>query len=221
MREIIQDLKRQVVGEDAWLQKKVDPTRRFLENEQYLRKNFPELQAGGRTFLDIGPGPGYTMSVARRWGNRVLGVDAISGFGGMGDGYLGYSVLNHIELELNVCYCGWDFLNEFVEDESVDCLNMRGSFEQCMSGVMVGVPHHEHHKSDALAWDIERARIQYMKLAILSQDALKHRGRVVIHANGSANHADIKSVFVSTMSQYGGIQGCWVEDKLYYGTKLS
>jgi SAM-dependent methyltransferase len=173
--------------EDRWLAKKVDRTRRLREHTDFLNNYLPELFRRKGKFVDIGPGPGESMEIARALGSVAIGYDAPTIEGGMGKSYLEYSKLMHFRQMLNVKYVTRDVILRDVRD--VDFVVMRGSVEQVFHDCMTGPPHHLHQKASELEWNIEKSRIELPRFLQQISESLAPGGVVVIHANGSQNNA--------------------------------
>lgn len=173
--------------DDEWLANKVDRDRRLKEHVDFLTTYLPELFRRKGKFVDIGPGPGESMEIARALGNVTIGYDAPTIEGGMGESYLEYSKLMHFRQMLNVKYVTRDVILRDVRD--VDFVVMRGSIEQVFHDCMIGLPHHLHQKASELEWNIEQSRIELPRFLQQVSESLAPGGVVVIHANGSQNDA--------------------------------
>ena len=95
-----------------YLAKKYNREVRIKEHFDFLRTYCPDILLGGDGLvIDIGPGPGEALEICREYGWKTIGVDAPSGDGGMGTGYVKLSRMLHERQGLDVRYCGWqDFV---------------------------------------------------------------------------------------------------------------
>ena len=175
---------------DPWLAKKLDPDRRNREISAYFEKYCQELidePLDSNYVIDVGPGAGEFLSLARSKGHRILGIDAPSGDGGMGHNYLQASRLFCEQRDVTVEYIGlsrWLHGNPLAM--SVRFINMRGSIEQCFAQYMEGLPHHVHHDCRQLNWRRTRATQEAFESMMASyRRMLVSGGAVLIHANGS------------------------------------
>lgn len=174
---------------DPYLKGKYDRDRRLREARQYLDDFIKPIQKIG-LFIDIGPGPGELMEVARVLGFSVLGYDAPSGQGGMGDKYLELSRLLHRRQRLDVRYGG---VEQFVGHSegfagTAAVVNLRGSIEQCFAEHLDGPPHHLHHDRRQQRWKFDdslRAKIHWFvaRIAVV----LGKDGIAAIHCNGTGD----------------------------------
>ena len=189
--------------------KKTDRARRLRENSEYIERYCPQLMPlEPMVVIDIGPGPGEFLEIARSFGNEVHGIDARTGDGGMGAKYLRYSELMTDRQELSVDYYG---LGRWIKDISTswhgaaDLINSRGSIEQAMSGHMDGPPHDEHHKCDRLSWNEGgETRDAFDELFAAFNRMLRPGGKVLIHANGAAN-VDFYDELVTDVAEANGM----------------
>ena len=166
---------------------------RLEEHFEYLDKHFPDMIELGKDsglVLDIGPGEGELLEIARALGYEILGIDA-SSVAGMGYKYLRYSKLMHERQGIPVYYNGlgcWlkETQNNLEIRSTFVFINMRGSIEQCFAEHLVGVPHDEHHKATDMNWrctgETQDAFAHMFRVFFL---LLRPNGRVVIHANGT------------------------------------
>ena len=218
--DFLREQQDELLSENQWLREKINPARRRHDHKAYIQKNFPELAKGmpQKRFLDIGCGPAESLMVVKDNGHVAMGIETPIGTGGMGDDYVSYAIRNHILNDLNVIYGPALKAVREIQEDSFDCVNMRGSLEQCFAVCMKGRPHHEHHNASLLEWDMPAASLALFRFGSAVAHMLSGRGRIVIHANGSRNHSDFKPVLVKEFAA-AGINGYWIEDALYYGTK--
>ena len=175
---------------DPWLAKKLDPERRSRQISAYFEKYCQELidePLDDNYVIDVGPGAGEFLSIARSKGHRILGIDASDGNGGMGEKYLEASRLFCEQRDVPVEYVGLEqWLHRHPMVMSVRFINMRGSIEQCFSEHLEGMPHHVHHDCRQLDWLRTRATQEAFESMMASyRRMLVSGGSVLIHANGS------------------------------------
>jgi hypothetical protein len=174
---------------DQWLRRKLDRARRLREHYEYLNENCPDLASClPGIVVDIGPGDGVLLEIARAHGHTGVGIDAPDGAGGMGNPYLQASKLMHQRQNLTVFY--ERFENWKPPEELLGkCVlaNSRGSVEQVFSSYMKGKPHDQHHVAKELRWkqesDTEEALFRFVNKI---SELLREGGILLIHANGSA-----------------------------------
>lgn len=175
---------------DTWLKRKTDRQRRLREHADYLSNLCPELKefASGLC-IDIGPGCGETLEIAREFGHDILGIDAEAGHSGMGNEYLRVSQLMCERQKVPVRYVG--FLPWLREGDptlkgTAVFVNMRGSIEQALSRYQIGEPHHVHQNCKNLDWKVNgRTRDIFVFMFTKFKEFLRPGGKVVIHANGT------------------------------------
>lgn len=218
--DFLREQQDELLSQNQWLREKINPGRRKHDHKAYIQKSFPELGKGmpEKRFLDIGCGPAESLMVVQENGHKAVGIETPVGTGGMGDDYVSYAIRNHILNDLNVVYGPALKVVRRLPEESFDCVNMRGSLEQCFASCMLGRPHHEHHNASLLEWNLETAAMSLFQFGSAVCHLLSAKGRFVIHANGSRNHSEFKPVLVKEFAS-AGIKGYWMEDALYYGTK--
>ncbi len=145
---------------DAYLRKKYNRKTRLAEHLQYIAQNCPEiLNAEPGMVVDLGPGAGELLEMARVFGHRAIGIDAPTGEGGMGEGYLRLSKLMHVRQKLDVEYIGGPAFFQTLSKLDVAglvgdmvLLNARGSFAQCWAEHVGGPPHHINHDCKQQYW---------------------------------------------------------------------
>lgn len=195
---------------DPWLRHKTDRERRLREHLAYCQKYLPMLATGPREwFVDIGPGCGETLEIARGLHHWALGIDAESGVGGMGDSYLRACRFMHTRQELDIAYCGFpawiDRVSKYPSgEESVTIINSRGSWEQAFAEHMDGEPHHLHHDCKRLSWRWDAALKERMRLVLTTfRNMLLPGGVIMIAANGSANVDEYEREMLSAAFDVG------------------
>lgn len=175
---------------DKWLARKVDRNRRVGEHLRYVLRHCPQIRTvEPGLVIDVGPGPGELLEIARALGHEHQGIDAPDGVGGMGDKYVEYSRMMHQRQGLAVDYKG--FL-AWLEDPPIGnravLINLRGSIEQSLCDFMTGDPHHEHQDCKQLEWEFgERLVATVDKMCSVFRSLLRDDGCVLIHCNGSAS----------------------------------
>ena len=190
-----------LVGGNPWLRKKLNRKRRIRNHADYLAKYVPEFEAMPPAYvLDLGPGAGELLEIARWYGHNAIGLDAESGKHGMGEPYVQACRLMHQRQRLAVLYCGIDGLLRTGDHRDAMirsragrfCLiNSRGSVEQMFHDCLHGPPHDEHHECHQLAWqDTDWTRNRLAAFFQTMEDLLQPGGVLLIHANGASNTAD-------------------------------
>jgi hypothetical protein len=111
--------------------------------------------AGG--VVDVGPGFGHFLEVVRDLGCPAFGIEATTGDGGMGDEYLALSRLLIQRQRLPVMCIGFrNWLALVRKDSGVaadkQLINFQGSWAQCWSHHLGGVPHHVNHNAGEQYW---------------------------------------------------------------------
>ncbi len=184
-----------------FLAKKYDRAKRIAENAKYIDDYLPELRAAKPDVIvsrvepgfviDIGPGPGEFLEIARALGHIVLGIDAAVGEGGMGDDYLDLSRLMTDRQEIAVEYIGfqkWLSEDRQILDGECNFINCRGSIEQAFADCMTGPPHDEHQCCRKLRWKEDHlTATRFIRMFQRFRTMLRSGGIVLIHANGSAD----------------------------------
>lgn len=181
--------------EDPWLKKKLVRDNRFKEHYDYIDQYLPEIKtAEPGLVIDLGPGCGELLEIARKYKHDILGVDAEVGSGGMGEGYLRVSQLMTQRQKIPVEYVGFsiwiqqDFCNL---TSSVAVINSRGSIEQMFHEHMEGEPHDKHQCCGKLTWKITGTlRDEFFRMFRTFWMLLRPGGVVRIHANGARNTDD-------------------------------
>jgi len=193
--------RRRQLLKDPWLKRKTDRLRRLREHAEYLQKFCPEIvtiEPKGLV-IDIGPGPGELLEIARYYGHEVMGIDAeIESRGGMGNEYLEYSQLMAQRQDITVHYCGFlwwmdnvlTFGTQQWHEMPASCvlINSRGSIEQTMCDYMDGVPHDVHHDCKLLSWrENGETADAFEGLFVKIKKLLRPGCSLLINANGAAN----------------------------------
>lgn len=178
---------------DGFIAKKYERRRRLVDKLQYIKAFCMHLLAPGPGLvIDVGPGPGEFLEIVRSAGRDVLGIDAPSGSGGMGDKYVRLSQLMHLRQNLRVNYAGLlEFIPTKLSQElagTAVLVNLQGSIEQCFAQYMEGEPHDQHHDCKQLSWRIDNAlRAKLCEMFATFASWLIPDGHVLIYCNGAAN----------------------------------
>lgn len=180
--------------ETEFVRRKTDRGRRMHEHQEYVSRWLLDAfhQSPGLV-IDIGPGCGELLELARAAGHDILGVDAPEGDGGMGDEYLAACRLMHERQRIPVVYMrllDWLAQETVIGEFAGRCVavNFRGSIEQCFSDYMLGEPHHVHQDAKRLAWREDEATAETIDAAMLRlASLLRHGGHLAIAFNGASN----------------------------------
>jgi SAM-dependent methyltransferase len=200
---------------DEWLRKKLNRSRRLQEHWEYVDAYAPELyKASSGCVLDLGPGAGELLEIARYYNHNAIGLDAPDGKGGMGNAYVRACSLMHSRQKLCVTLCGLDALlfgegGEQITDraEQFVLINSRGSFEQMFADCMEGEPHHLHHDCKRLAWrDTPITRAKLRLFFEFMHNLLRPGGSLLIFANGSANTDVGKRLTLDAAEEVSGLR---------------
>lgn len=186
--------------DNPWLASKLERAKRIDESYKYIGEHLPEMFLMPKgVVIDIGPGPGEFLEIARNLGHDAIGIDAETGDGGMGNEYLRVSQLMTLRQNINVTYTGFEtWVKRFGVDgcwdiskseNTIAVINSRGSIEQCLSDYMTGTPHDQHHRSDQLDWKMETATSEILLDAFeVFAKLLRPGGILLIHANGTGSN---------------------------------
>ncbi len=177
---------------DAYLRKKYNREARVIEHRQYITQNCPEIiTAEPGLVVDLGLGAGELLEFARAFGHRAIGIDAPTGEGGMGNGYLRLSKLMHVRQKLDVDYTGGPaFFRELAKLSNAEIygdmvlLSARGSWAQCWAKYVGGPPHHINHDCTQQYWIwSDRLRVEWRRAFRAMFKHLRPGGCVLIAAN--------------------------------------
>jgi SAM-dependent methyltransferase len=195
---------------DEYVGTKVNRRKRLAQKKAYIRHFMPELFRGGGFVLDLGPGPGEFLEIARSYGNAVLGMDATMDDSEMGDEYIQLSRLLTQKQGIPVLYSG---ITVFLEkemplpfaDNYFTHINSQGSIEQIFHNYLIGIPHRVL-KGSVLSWNME-ART----LSILSKffeeiaRVLMPGGIFFIYANGTKNEDEFEHLIGDIVQKIGSL----------------
>ncbi len=188
--------------QDDWLRKKLERVARVREHFDYLNQYAPEfwdMEPG--TVIDIGPGLGELLEIARACGCGHLGMDTLSGSGGMGQKYVDAAILMSERQNINTLYTdlgAYGLLDyQFKEGNltyrclraaDVAFVNSRGSWEQIFHDHMTGPPHHKHQDCKRLSWQLDKSLQRQWEIAFdFIASILRPGGVFLLHCNGAQN----------------------------------
>jgi hypothetical protein len=203
-----------LVKEDYIQRKCSNRKKRFSDLKGYLNQLAPEILAEQNKNLshlyviDIGPGPGELLEIARKHGYNHLGFDASIDDCEMGDNYIQYSSLMARTQNLNIEYC--DFYQVMrklpLGDNSCALINSRGSIEQVYRSHLQGVPHKIHKDAKQLEWIIDDSlKTAFLDMFSEFSRVLVVGGTVLIHGNGASNVEKYNDLIIETVSKIEGI----------------
>ena len=181
---------------DDYLRKKYNREARVKEHLEYIRAYIPEITKSGKGLVvDIGPGAGEFLEWCRKFGWQTLGIEAVSGDGGMGDEYLRLSKLMHERQKIDVRYCGWQGFVEYLHSGTCTLkaalFNLRGSWAQCYADFVDGPAHHLHHDVRQQRWRFgETLRLRWQRAFMVMGQHLLPEGRILIVANRLGEKSD-------------------------------
>jgi len=143
---------------NPFVKRKLNRERRARDKAQYVMQYVPEATTMQGTVVDVGCADGLFLEYARAAGNAVVGIDASTGEGGMGDDYLAAAALLSDRQGITVFRTGF---NEFVHamcadvrEESCVVFNFQGSWAMLHweLGYIIGEPHDQHQDTKQLAF---------------------------------------------------------------------
>jgi len=197
---------------DEYLARKYDRDKRLKEHIEYLTKLCPEMfQEGphrGLNVIDIGPGPGELLEIARCLGYNSIGFDAKMDDCEMGSPYIELSKLLVERQKLDVRYCGFEnILTDLpVEKNSTFLINSRGSIEQVFKDHLIGIPHRHHHDAKRLSWSMSEDMVgDFTRLFTEASKILIPGGFFIIHGNGTTNTREYHEMILKVTSEVDGI----------------
>lgn len=188
--------------------------KRIKDIKNYINSLAPEILSESNRnlsnlfIIDIGPGPGELLEVARDHGYNHLGYDALIDDCEMGNEYIRYSYLMSKRQNLNIKYC--DFYNSIgnlnIPENSTALINSRGSIEQVFRSHLEGVPHKQHKDAQQLSWIIDDNLDQ--KLTLMFKEFYKilvTNGVILIHGNGAKNVDEYHNLLVKVVASIDGL----------------
>ncbi len=195
---------------NPWLKNKLVRENRLKEHFEYVDQYLPEIKtAEPGLVIDLGPGCGELLEIARKNRHDVLGVDAKTGDGGMGDKYLRASQLMTQRQKIPVEYVGF---SEWIQQDfcnltsSVVVINSRGSIEQMYHDHMHGEPHDRHQCCGKLAWKITGIlQDEFIRMFRVLWTLLRPGSVIRIHANGARN-TDEYDLLIRECSKTSGLK---------------
>jgi SAM-dependent methyltransferase len=193
---------------DPYLSLKYDRERRLSDKMEYVDELAVEIRSGGRV-LDLGPGPGEFLEVARSFGCRIFGIDAAPGDSEMGDEYLRLSRLMTFRQQLPVWYVGFDRLLSqrhlpFL-DQAFTFINSQGSIEQIFRSHLVGPRHRDTKDARLQSWTLDaRMAEAFRRFFSEAHRILDRRGVLLIYGNGAAN-SEAYGDFIQAMTREMGL----------------
>ena len=194
--------------EDEYLSKKYNRLRRIRDHEKYLLELCPEIFTASASSMlkvvDIGPGPGELLEIARSLGYEAVGYDAKLEDCEMGVPYIMLSALMAERQELDIRYCGFENILPKLplEDESTFLINSRGSIEQVFKAHLFGIPHRVHRDAKQLAWSMSEAMIEdFRNLFEEAARVLIPGGFFIIHGNGATNVDSYHSMIMQIVEE--------------------
>lgn len=194
--------------QDEYLSRKYNRDRRIRDHYQYLRDLCPTIfdaqDACNLKVVDIGPGPGELLEIARDLGYKAVGYDAKLEDCEMGVPYIALSAMMAERQQLNIEYCGFETIlpNLPIEDASTFLINSRGSIEQVFKGHLLGVPHREHHDARRMTWSMSAEMLgDFKNLFSEAARILVPGGYFLIHGNGATNIDDYHRMIVQIVEQ--------------------
>jgi len=188
--------------------------KRIKDIKDYIISLAPEILSEGNRNLnnllviDIGPGPGELLEVARNHGYNHLGYDALIEDCEMGNEYIRYSYLMSKRQNLNIEYC--DFYKKIgslnIPEKSTALINSRGSIEQVFRSHLEGIPHKQHKDAQQLSWIIDDKLKE--KLILMFEEFCKIlviNGVILIHGNGAKNVDEYHQLLSEIISNIEGL----------------
>jgi len=178
--------------EDPYLAGKYDRERRLREKLEYVNQLAGELRTSGGRVLDLGPGPGEFLEIARFFGCRILGIDCAPEDSEMGDEYLRLSRLMTMRQEIPVWYVGFDRMLRQpylpFRDGSFTFINSQGSIEQIFRSHLAGPRHRDTKNALLLSWTLDkRMDAAFRHFFAEMGRILDRRGVLLIYGNGAGN----------------------------------
>ena len=206
LRDISEEWQREwdALMEDEWLRGKLLRERVMREHIDYLSQYVPEFftAVSPGQVVDIGPGVGVLLEIARAMGHEAIGVDALPGSdSGMGATYVRACELMWQRQGLGVLQIGGRRLFELAGTiDDVVLFNMRGSLEQTFCEFFNEPVNHSQDLKWMMGEDLTGA---LRRMVRFFHGSLRSCGSVVIHANGSRNGRSVDGLLDGLASEAG------------------
>ncbi len=179
------------VLKNRYVKTKYNRKNRLQDKIDYVNKWAPEIKKNNGNVLDIGPGPGEFLEVARFFGNLVKGIDSKIENNQMGNEYVTLSKLMTKRQNIPVQYVGFEnMLKDGLPypDEHFSFINSQGSIEQVFSKHLSGVELVQHKNCFNLTWTFDAATEKsFIKLFSEIKRILCQGGIFLLYANGAKN----------------------------------
>ena len=204
-----------LIKDDYIGRKCADRDKRIKDIRSYINELAPEILSEDNKNLnnlfvvDIGPGPGELLEIARNHGYDHLGFDALLDDCEMGDKYIRFSHLMTRRQDLKIDYCDFykNISNLPLANNSTVLINSRGSIEQVFRDHLEGVPHKVHKDANRLAWRIdEDLKTAFDTMFNEFSRVLLPNGIILIHGNGASNVDDYNKLIFETISKIDSLQ---------------
>jgi SAM-dependent methyltransferase len=186
--------------QNEFLSKKYNREKRISDQREYLKKLCPDIfsiNSNNLHVVDIGPGPGELLEIARSLGFQIAGYDALIEDCEMGLPYVKLSKMMSDRQKLDIEYCGFENILDRLplENNSTFLVNSRGSIEQVFKKHLEGPPHKDHHNAKLLKWSLSSDMINdFKRLFIEVERILVPTGYFIIHGNGTSNIEEYNSL---------------------------
>jgi len=198
----------ELIKDDYIMKKCANRAKRIKDIKDYVNNLAPEIfhesnkNLNHLYVIDIGPGPGELLELARHHGYGHLGFDAPLDDCEMGDKYIKFSHLMAKRQNINIEYC--DFYKKIgnlgLQDSTVVFINSRGSIEQVFRDHLVGVPHKVHKEAKRLAWKIDDdLKDKFRSMFLEFSRVLVTGGTILIHGNGASNVNEYNDLIKDTI----------------------
>jgi len=182
---------------DEYLHNKYNRAARLAEKQDYIRRYCPELIECNSPHLvvDVGCAMGEFLEICRYKGWAVMGVDASTGFGGMGDEYLTLSRMLTARQRIEAHYVGLDgylrIAKSIHHGRKAGFINFQGSFAQCFHEFLDGPHHHEEHCASAQHWRFcNELFAKWRECFSVLRSVAAPAGRLLIVANRTGNRPE-------------------------------
>ena len=208
---------------DPYLAKKYNRQTRLREHFAFIQANAGELltrpPGDTGTIVDVGSGPGEALEIFHSVGWNTLGIEASTGEGGMGDGYLQLSKLLHERQKIEVNYTGGPAFFHTLHNEQIFrdlvLVLFRGSWAQCWAKHVGGPPHHINHDCTQQYWIWSDELFADWSRAFRAMFAhLRPGGHVLIAANrlGEQSNQQRYDKEITSVAKAAGFESIATED---------